>query len=218
VVGRVGVDARILNRLGLAGGFSAVYGQGFHRGTPETKAILTWSDSNQDGTVQLNEISNKAGTAASPSRNFTRWAVGGDLRMALTLPVVGELTLYAELSYASNLDRALQVADPVAALRDLREFGWYVAFTQELTPWAMVGVRYDYYNPDRDANDQRYGAQVVKDPSYTTLAATAAARFPGYARLIAEYDHNTNALGRTRGGTVTTLKSDAFILRAEVKF
>jgi hypothetical protein len=82
----------------------------------------------------------------------------------------------------------------------------------------MVGVRYDYYNPDRDANDQRYGLQVVKDPSYSTIAATAAARYPGYGRLLAEYDHNTNALGRTLTGEITTLKSDAFILRAEVKF
>ncbi len=218
VVGRVGVDARIMHRLGIAGGFSAVYGNGFHKGTPETKPVLTWSDSNQDNVVQLNEISNKSGSSATPSKTFGRWAVGGDLRVGFDLPVLGELMLYGELSYATNMDRGLTIADPIASLRSIRELGWYAAFTQELTPWAQIGVRYDYYNPDRDANDLRYGLQVVKDPSYSTIAATVAARFPGYARLIAEYDHNTNSLGRTLTGEVTTLKSDAFIIRCEAKF
>jgi len=128
------------------------------------------------------------------------------------------LTLYGEITYATNLDRALYVADPVSSARDLRELGYYAAFTLELTQWAMVGVRYDYYNPDRDANQVQYGLQVVKDPSYSTLAATVAARYPGYGRFIAEYQHNTNALGRTDSGLITTLKNDAFIMRAEVKF
>ena len=62
---------------------------------------------------------------------------------------------YAELTYAANLDRFTLVADPVVLNRDLRELGWYVAATQELSPWAAVGVRYDRYDPDRDANDLR---------------------------------------------------------------
>jgi hypothetical protein len=218
VIGRIGVDARVLSRIGIAGDFSALWGTGFHKGTPETKPVLVWRDTNQDGVVELNEISNIPGTTASPSKTFSRWAVGGDLRLGFELPVVGELTLYGELTYATNLDRALLIADPVTALRDIREFGYYGAVTQELTKWAMVGVRYDYYNPDRDANQLRYGLQVVKDPSYSTLAVTAAARYPGYGRLVAQFEHNTNALGRTLSGQVTTLKNDAFILRAEVKF
>jgi hypothetical protein len=218
VIGRIGIDARIIEKLALAGGFSALWGTGFHKGTPDTKAVLAWRDVNQDGAVELNELSNIPGTSATPSSTFSRWAVGGDLRLAFGLPVVGELMLYGELTYATNLDRALYIADPVSTQRDLRELGYYAAITQELTPWAQVGVRYDYYNPDRDANQLRYGVQAVKDPSYSTLAVTAAGRYPGYGRLIAEYQHNTNALGRTDSGLVTTLKSDAFILRAEVKF
>jgi hypothetical protein len=126
--------------------------------------------------------------------------------------------LYGELTYATNLDRNLFVADPVAAARDLRELGFYVAATQELTSWAAVGVRYDRYDPDRDANDLRGGVQVPRDSSYSTIAVAAAARYAGYGRLILEYDRNTNALGRTLTGTPATLANDTFMLRAEARF
>ncbi|MCU1277593.1 MAG: phosphate-selective porin, partial [bacterium] len=200
------------------GKVSALWGTGFHKGTPATKNTLFWRDTNQDGAVQLNEISVLPAQASTPSLNFNRWAVGGDARVAIQILPLGELLLYGEVTYAANLDRFLVLADPVTANRDLRELGFYVGIVQELTPWAAIGFRYDRYDPDRDANDLRTGAQVPKDSSFATMAVAAAVRFPGYARLIAEYDHNDNALGRTLDGTPTTLASDAFTLRAEVKF
>ncbi len=218
LIGRLGVELSIAHMLGLFGDFSALWGQGFHKGTPATKATLFWRDTNQDGAVQLNEITVIPAQAGTPSVNFNRWAIGGDVRVALLLAPLGELTVYGEVTYAANLDRAMVIADPVAANRDLRELGFYVAIVQELTPWAAIGARYDRYDPDRDANDLKSGVQVPKDSSYSTWAFAAAVRYPGYARLILEYDHNTNALGRTMDGTPTTLASDSFTLRAEVKF
>jgi hypothetical protein len=217
LIGKLGIDLA-LARVGIAGDFSALWGTGFHSGTPATKDVLVWRDLNQDGAVQINEITVIPGAAATPSQNFGRWAVGGDVRVGIDLPRVGQLMIYGELYYATNLDRALFVADPIVATRDLRELGYYVAVTQELTEWAQIGVRYDSYNPDRDANDLRAGVQIPKDSSYTTIAGTVAARYKGYGRLIAEYDHNTNAIGRNPDGTPTTLASDQFILRAEVRF
>jgi hypothetical protein len=217
LIGRLGVEL-LLRRIGIAGSFSALWGTGFHSGTPATKDQLVWRDTNQDGAVQINEISVIPGQASTPSQSFGRWAVGGELRVGADLPRLGQLFVYGELTYATNLDRNIVIADPVATARDLRELGFYVAATQELTPWAAVGIRYDLYDPDRDANDLRGGVQVPKDSSYSTLAATVAARYPGYGRLIAEYDHATNALGRTPAGIPTTLGSDQFILRAEVRF
>jgi hypothetical protein len=38
------------------------------------------------------------------------------------------------------------------------------------------------------------------------------------ARLVAQYDHRQNALGRDASGRPTTLADDSFILRAEVRF
>src|SRR5262249_37698223 len=114
--------------------------------------------------------------------------------------------------------RALVVADPVPIGRDLRERGFVLSGRLELTPWAEIGVRYDRYQPDADASEQR-GAHVVPlDPAWSTVAFTAAARYQKAARLIAEYDHNTNALGRTSGGLPTTLADDVFAFRGEVVF
>ena len=217
ILGKLGVEL-IMKRIGIAGDFSALWGTGFHPGTPATKDVLVWRDTNQDGAVQLNEITVIPGQSALPSQNFGRWAVGGDVRVGIPLPRLGLLTLYGELVYATNLDRGLVIADPIASARDLRELGFYVAATQELTQWAAIGIRYDYYDPDRDANDLRGGVQVPKNSSYSTLTATAALRYRGYGRLIAQYDHNSNALGRALDGTPATLANDQFTLRAEVKF
>jgi hypothetical protein len=218
LVGRIGIDTSFLKRLGIAAGFSGDYGNGFHKGIAASKDTLVWRDVNEDGVVQLSELSVINGQAGLPSSSFQRWAVGGDLEISVLLPKLGTLVLYSEITYGSNMDRATLVADPVAAGRPLRELGWYVAFTQELTPYAMVGLRYDLYDPDRDANDLRGGIQVPKSLTYSTLSVAAAARYPGYARLTLEYDHNTNALGRTMAGLPTTLADDTLILRGQVEF
>jgi hypothetical protein len=218
LVARLGVDAPILRWLSIKAGFSMDYGNGFHSGTPATKDTLVWRDVDEDGIVQTNELTVIPGMTATPSQNFARYAVGGDLMLGFAVPRLGDLTLYGELVWAANLDRALQVSDPVAVGRDQRQLGWYVAATQELTPYAMVGVRYDTYNPDRDSNVRSAGTPVPLDSSYSTLSVTGAVRLPGYARLSMEYQHNTNPLGRTVEGAPTTLADDLFMLRGQVQF
>jgi hypothetical protein len=218
IVGRVGIESTFLKRLGVAAGFSADYGDGFHKGIAASKDTLTWRDVNEDGVVQLSELGVINGQTGTPSSNFQRWAIGGDLLLQIGLPKVGAMTLYGEVTYATNLDRATLVADPVAQGRSLREMGWYAAITQELTPYGMIGVRYDRYDPDRDSNDLRGGVQVPRDLSYSTLSVAAAARYPGYGRLSVEYQHNTNSNGRTMAGLPTTLADDAFIIRGQVEF
>ncbi len=218
LVGRIGIDTIFLHRLGLKAGFSADYGNGFHKGIAASKDTLVWRDANEDGAVQLNEIQVIAGQTPTPSSNFQRWAVAGDLLLAIGLPKLGELTVYGELTYATNLDRATQISDPVSAGRDVRQLGWYVAFTQELTPYGMIGVRYDSYDADRDSNGLKGGVQVPNSSVYSTLAVAGAIRYPGYARLQLEYQHNGNPLGRNKNGLPTTLADDAFIIRGQVQF
>jgi hypothetical protein len=217
LVGRVGADARVSERVVVQAGFSFLSGTGFHAGTPSTKDTLVWRDTNENGIVEITEIQVIPGAAATPSRNFHRYALGADLRAFVDVPHLGELQLRGEIVWASNLDRAVQPADPVAAGRDLREFGFYVGATQELTRWAQIGVRYDRYQPDTDASTSVAGTLVPKDASFTTLAIMAMARYEK-ARLVFEYDHNTNALGRTDSGFPTTLKDDAFTIRGQVAF
>src|SRR5262249_18353476 len=152
------------------------------------------------------------------SQTFRRFAIGGDLRLMVTIPRLGLLMVYSEVIVSTNLDRGVQPADPVSAGRDLRELGWYAGLTQELGRFLIVGARYDLYNPDPAVTDWRAGALVPSDPSYTTVALTASLRYPPLGRLIVQYEHNTNALGRERTGRPSTLADDALTFRGEVTF
>lgn len=217
-LGRVGADTRPHGRLSIAGGVSALYGTGFSRGTPSTKNTIVWRDANGDGQIDITEIIGVTGQPATPSRTFSRYALGGDLRVAVELPRVGPLTVAGEIMWATNLDRALYVADPVAAGRDLRELGWYVAVTQQLGRWCAVGVRYDRYDPDADARQQVGANLVPRDKTFSTLSVVAAAMVQPYGRLSFEWDHNTNALAVDVTGAGATLGGDVLTLRGQVVF
>jgi hypothetical protein len=110
------------------------------------------------------------------------------------------------------------IADPLGPLgRDLREFGYYVAAVQDLGPYVQVGVRYDSYDPDRDATDTQGGRLVPSSQVYQTVALALALR-SGPARLVFEYDINRNHLGRASNGMPANLADNAFTIRSEVKF
>lgn len=217
-VGRVGVDTRIVPALRLAAGVSGLYGSGLHPGAPATKDVLTWRDDNDDGVVQPSEIQALAGSAATPSQSFARSAIGLDASLSWEVPRLGTLELCGEVIWAVNLDRLLWPADPVATGRDLREFGWYLGVSQELTRYARVGLRYDFYDPDADDSEQRGGGRVPLSRAADTLAVVAAAQYARVGRLSIEYDHNRNALGRTSGGAPTTLGRDTLTVRAQMVF
>jgi hypothetical protein len=217
LVGRVGVAVTLAPGLRLRAGVSGESGTGFHPGTPTTKDVVVWQDANGDGVVQPNEITVIPGSAATPSQVFRRFALGGDAEVEVDVPRLGVLALRAEWITASNLDRGIEVADPVAAGRDLRETGWYVGATQEITRWAAIGARYDRYDPDADASEQQGVALVPVNRTYSTLALMAMARF-GAQRMLVEYDVNTNPLGISASGAPTTLADDALTVRAQVAF
>ncbi|HEX3771171.1 MAG TPA: hypothetical protein VHV30_09920 [Polyangiaceae bacterium] len=217
LVARLGAHADLGGGVLFEAGVSGDTGLGFHEGTPTTKDVVIWRDDNGDGIVQATEIGVIPGMAATPSQQFRRFAVGADARLTIPIAPLGALAIRAELARAQNLDRGVEPADPVGAGYDLRELGWYVGATQELTRWAMVGVRYDRYDPDQDAREEQAANVVPVDRTYRTLALMAMARYEG-ARLLLEYDHNGNALGRDASGAPATLRDDALILRGQVAF
>ncbi len=217
MVGRLGVDIQIVPGLRLQAGVSGDAGTGFHPGTPATKNVLVWQDQNGDGLVEPNEIVAIGGSPATPSQVFRRFALGGDVRLLLRVAPLGELSLRGEALDALNLDRGLETADPVGAGHDLREAGWSIGATQELTGWAMIGARYDLYNPNADANQQRAANLVPVDRSYSTVALMAMFRYEG-ARLLLEYDINRNPLGIGANGVPTTLADNALTLRGQAVF
>lgn len=217
VVGRVGVDTH-LESVSVRAGVSFLTGHGFTRGTAATKDQLVWRDLNEDSQVQLAEIQVIPGYPAQPSQSFARNALGGDL--TVTVPVTAQITLqfFGELYQASNLDRGFQVADPVGAGRALRELGYVGGLTAQVGRYLFGGVRYDFYDPDRDASEVRGGTQVVRSNALSTTALVVGTRLPPYGRVMVEYDHNTNALARDPSGAPTTLPDDALTVRGEVTF
>jgi len=217
LIGRLGMRTDLGAAIRWEAGVSAETGMGFHEGTPTTKDEVVWRDENGDGIVQATEIQIIPGSSATPSQTFRRFAVGADARLTLHLESVGDLALRAEIVRGQNLDRGVEYADPVGAGHDLREFGWYVGLTQELTAWAMIGARYDRYNPDQDASEQRAIILVPSDRTYSTWALMGMLRYKR-ARLVVEYDRKGNALGRDASGAPTTLRADALTLRGQIVF
>jgi hypothetical protein len=213
----VGVDAALGPAWRLAAGFSGLFGSALHPGTAATKDELSWQDGNEDGLVEVSELGVIAGTPATPSRAFDHFALGADARLRVALPLLGELTVRAELIRAQNLDRAIEPADPVATGRDLRELGWIVGIAQELTPLAQVALQYDAYDPDADARGERGAAIVPRDARYSTWSFAASLRLPPL-RVMAQYDHQQNALGRGPNGEPASLDDDGLTLRAELVF
>jgi hypothetical protein len=217
VVGRLGIDVTVVKGVRFQAGASGVTGTGFHAGTPASKNQLVWQDQNGDGLVEPNEIVAVGGTPATPSQTFHRFALGGDARLLVGVPLLGELAIRAEAVAGQNIDRGVEVADPVGAGHDLREVGWTLGATQEVTRWAMIGLRYDRYNPSSDSTQQQALNLVPIDRSYSTVALMAMARYRG-ARLLLEYDINRNPLGVAADGSPTTLADNTLTLRGQLVY
>lgn len=218
VLGRVGVEVSPVEPLLIEAGVSALTGTGFHQGTPSTKDVIIWRDANENGLIELPELQAVAGTAGTPSSTFEHRALGADLRLHLLIYPVGELSVFGELIFAQNLDRATLPADPVALGRDLGERGFSVGFTQTFFDVAMIGLRFDRYDPDADARDQQGATLVPKNAAFSSMAIAVAWLPVESARLIAEYDHNDNALGRNAAGEPARLADDTFTVRAQLGF
>ena len=216
-VGRIGADIAGPRRWRVEAGVSGLSGTGLHPGTPPTKDSLQGVDENGNGLVEPIELMVIPGKPGTPSEKFHRNALGADLAVHWCLCTLGQGVAFGEVALATNLDRGIAYADPVAQSRDIRELGFAVGIVQEVTPRAMVGVRFDRYDADADANE-RAGTQLVRvDRVYSTLSLMAAARW-STSRLVVEYDHERNPLGRSDSGEPITRSADRITLRAQVGF
>ena len=216
VVLRLGADARPSDALRFAGGVSALYGKGFHAGTDATKDTVQWIDLNQNGTIDPGELTGVPGTAATPSQSFSRWAVGLDLQARLRSRV-GWSMLYGEVTLAQNLDRGLFVADPVATGVDVRHLGAYAAFVQEITPYGLVGFRFDYYDPNADFFSKSGGKLIPTSQAIKTFSPVVGLQLPDRARLLFQYDVVRDLLAKDSLGVPADLRNDHWTLRLQVQ-
>ena len=218
VSGRLGIDAPLAENAFVAAGFSALTGTGFHKGLAPTKSGVTWNDRNENNSVDPGEMIAVPAKAAIPSQNFSRNALGVDGRFTVRTETLGASMLYGEIVWAKNLGRGSRFfAGPVAMGRDVQGFGYNLALTQDIYHHVQVGIRYDHYDPDRDATDVQGAKTVPSTLAYDMWAFAAAIRTAG-ARLVAEFDLNRNHNGRDSAGMPTNLADNTFSLRAEVSF
>ncbi len=215
VLGRVGVDVTLPSALRIVGGVSVLNGKGFHPGTDATKNTLTWRDNvSEDNLVQFPEVVGLPGTAASPSQNFTRWLLGADVGAEL-VSKFGKTHLFAELSFGSNMDRNVFVADPTTNGFDEREFGYYIALYHEFKQGPIAGFRYDAYNPNSDFLDSRRGTLIPTSETINTYSPLVGFQVPHRARLVAQYDIIRDAAARNTAGVPVDRKNNVWTIRLQ---
>lgn len=216
IIGRLGAEGEVTEKIGLSGGASFAFGKGFHAGRQATKDTLLWRDDNEDSQAQASEIIAVPGSSASPSENFERFVIGVDLGLQVGTPL-GWSRLYGEIYVASNHDRGLFVSDPVVSGVDVRQLGGYAAFTQELSRYAFVGVRWDFYDPNSDFFEQRRGVFVPETQTVTTWSPVVGLAIPGRARLIGQYDIVKDYFGRNKQGVPSDAKNNQLTIRLQVE-
>lgn len=216
VIFRFGFDALPREDLHIAGGVSSLRGRGFSPGADASKSGLQWQDLNDDGVIETIELTPIQAGVAKPSQNFDRWAAGADLRLHYRSPL-GVTEVFGEFMLGSNMDRNQYFADPTLAKIDQRELGFYAGALQDLGPYAVVGFRYDVYDPNSNAFDKREGLLLPFSEAIKTASPLVGLALPDRARLVFQYDIVRNALARTAQGVPTDLKANVWTLRLQVQ-
>lgn len=213
ITARFGAQTKLGDSVVIAGGISWNQGKGYHPGSDAVKTGVAFRDLNENGSVDAGELFGTPATQAVPAKNFDRWAVGADLECMLHTKL-GWSMLYGELVLASNLDRGLVIADPVLAGSDVRELGYYVAFTQELGRYATVGFRYDAYDPNADFLDKRGGKLIPTKQTVRTYSPFIGLTLSSL-RLIFQWDVVDDYLARDSRGIPTDLANNLWTLRLQ---
>jgi hypothetical protein len=217
LIARFGFDTTPRPNVEVAGGISGLNGQGFHAGSLASGSYLEWQDTNGTGAISSqSQLVGVPAQAATPSSTFSHWAIGADFRTSLRW-WPGVTKLYAEVVLAQNLDRELYVADPVLTGVNQQEFGFYVAAVQEVTRWGVVGLRFDYYNPNSNLFDKRGGTLIPYSEAIQTLSPLVGLVLPDHARLLVQYDIISNSSARNALGVPTSLADNVFTLRLQVQ-
>lgn len=215
VMARVGADVPLPNKVRVVGGVSAITGSTISPGTPGTKDQLVWVDENGDGLVSPSELQVLPGAPPTASEPFDHKALGVDLAVHWCICVLGTGYAFFEGAIATNLDRGLVYADPILRGRDLRELGFSVGVVQHVGDYAMVGVRFDRYDADRDYHEVEGLTNVSGNQRFQTWSFMASTLW-GNARLLAQFDHARDPFGRDDSGGLVSLQDERLTLRAQV--
>ena len=214
IIGRLGVAADVSDVVKASGGVSLLNGTSTFRGTDGTKAVVNWTDVNEDGQINLVELSSTPGSAPSRSKNFKHWAVGADANVAIKTPA-GTTELMGEVTIASNLDRGLFISDPITSGHDERQLGYYVGILQDITRHALVGFRFDFYDPRADVFTNQNGKVVPTKSSVKTFSPLVGFRLPDGLRLYGEWDIIKDHLVTDQRGVPADRKNNVVTIRLQ---
>jgi hypothetical protein len=214
VVGRLGVNADVSSVVKASGGVSLLNGTSTFRGTDGTKPVLNWTDLNEDGQLSNVELSATPGSAPSRSTNFKHWAINVDADVMVQTGL-GQSELQGEVVIGSNMDRGLFISDPITSGHDDRQFGYYVGFLQDITRHAIVGLRYDYYDPRADVFTTQNGKVVPTKASMKTLSPMVGLRLPDGIKLYGQWDIIKDHLVTDERGVPADRKNNAVTIRLQ---
>jgi hypothetical protein len=217
VAGRVGFDVGRADAWQITGGVSFLAGTGLHAGSDATNNGVIWRDLNENAVLDAGELTAVPGRAAIPSVTYNYWGANLDLGVRVRSRL-GWTHVYGELSLASNLDRGVFPSDPVTNGGDIRQLGFYVGAVQEITRWALVGFRYDYYDANSDFLVTRRGRFVPASLAVQTFSPVVGVVLSNNARLLFQYDAIVDTLGRDARGVPTDLANDQWTVRSQVEF
>ncbi|HEY6881066.1 MAG TPA: hypothetical protein VI299_23735, partial [Polyangiales bacterium] len=169
------------------------------------------------GAVTSQSINLVPGQSAVKSQTYNRWGTGVDLELSGNVQDVWRFWLRGEFMFGENLDRGLFLSDPVALGYNARGYGAVGSLDNMFWQTALLGFRYDFYQPNPDTT-ARVGGQVVKVArEISTATFLAGFQLPGTnTRIFAEYDRVKDHLALGGDGRPADLKNNRFILRLQV--
>jgi Phosphate-selective porin O and P len=134
------------------------------------------------------------------AKNYPRYA--GNLEAALhhKFLSIGETRLFGEINAGQNMDRGVHYSFALPGLpsdivngsvTNRNEFGWFARIEQDITRWATLAFRYDFYTPDTSISTNGRGTEAV----------VGVAHFTKQLQLMLEYNHFTDDVHSTAPGT-----------------
>ena len=133
---------------------------------------------------------------------------------------MGETRVFAEINAGQNMDRGTKYAAAIAlpglpsdivkgSVTIRNEFGWFARIEQDVTRWATLAFRYDFYTPDTS----------ISTNGRSTEGFVGVANFTKQLQLRLEYNHYTdNVHATTPGAAIPYAQGNLFSGVFQVRF
>ena len=138
-------------------------------------------------------------------KEYPRYAGNVEAALHHKLLGIGETRILGELNAGQNMDRGVKYSFALPGLPtdivngsvvNRNEFGWFARIEQDITRWATLAFRYDFYTPDTS----------IALNGRSTEAVVGVVHFTKQLQLMLEYNHFTDNVHSTAPGTPVPYK------------